>query len=75
MVRDPLAGVLAPLKKTTQLLEALPQLQRLAEIDIAMVSNIDSSDLQPEPRPRFLSLWMLRNPWYVPIHSGLWLVN
>lgn len=48
MVRSQQTGTLAPPASPTDLLSALPQLRRLADLDIVVLSNIDSSDLQPE---------------------------
>jgi L-asparaginase len=48
MVQDPVGGVLIPASKPEHLIEAVPHLRKLADLDLRAISNIDSSDLQPE---------------------------
>src|SRR3712207_3556078 len=48
MVPDPERGVLVPASQPDHLIAAIPQLQRMVDLDLRLISNIDSSDLQPE---------------------------
>lgn len=48
MVPDAERGVLVPASQPEHLIAAIPQLQRMADLDLRVISNIDSSDLQPE---------------------------
>lgn len=48
MVQEPERGVLVPASKPDDLIAAVPHLQRMVDLDLRVISNIDSSDLQPE---------------------------
>lgn len=56
MIRKSPHDVLTPPEQPADLLDVVPQLRRLADIDISIVSNIDSSNLQPELWPQIAQL-------------------
>lgn len=48
MQMDPLTGALVPVKDALSLLQAVPELKSLVDLEIEHVMNIDSSNMQPK---------------------------